>query len=111
MAPSRRRLLGTLAGTALTGAAGCGGGGDGTSSPAEGTTSGPDATTAGSGGAATVAVAAHPDLGEILVDGDGLTLYMFDADDRGAGTSSCTDGCRQSWPPLTAEGDPAAGGE
>jgi len=56
-----------------------------------------------------VAAAAHADHGEILVDGDGRTLYMFDQDSRGDLASACTDGCADAWPPLTAEADPAAG--
>ncbi len=54
-------------------------------------------------------VADHPDLGEILVDGEGRTLYMFDSDTRGAGESACSGGCAGSWPPLTVEDSPGAG--
>lgn len=58
----------------------------------------------------TVAVRDHRDLGEILVDADGLTLYAFETDERGAGESRCTGDCADSWPPLTvAEGEPRAG--
>jgi predicted lipoprotein with Yx(FWY)xxD motif len=52
----------------------------------------------------TVAVNAT-DLGDILVDGDGNTLYMFVPDEQGA--STCYDDCEQNWPPLT--GTAAAG--
>ncbi len=60
------------------------------------------------GGDATVQVTDHEEYGEILVGPDGLTLYMFDADEQGAGESACHDGCAENWPPLTDE-DPAAG--
>lgn len=40
------------------------------------------------------------DLGDVLVDGDGMTLYVFDADD--VDTSACTDGCLDTWPPVLA---------
>ncbi len=46
-------------------------------------------------------------LGAMLVDTDGLTLYVFDNDTDG--TSACTDVCATAWPPLTVEGDPVVG--
>ena len=63
-----------------------------------------------SGSSATVRVRSHPDLGEILVGPDGRTLYMFDRDTRGEGASACSGGCLEAWPPLTVDGEPAAGG-
>jgi predicted lipoprotein with Yx(FWY)xxD motif len=59
--------------------------------------------------AATVSVGSHPDLGSVLVDSAGMTLYMFDQDTKGAGSSTCSGGCAESWPPLTVEGEPMAG--
>jgi len=41
-------------------------------------------------------------LGQILVDADGMTLYIF-LDDT-AGTTTCVDACAQTWPPLIASG-------
>lgn len=59
----------------------------------------------GSGGA-SVALA-DSKLGRILVDGDGRTLYLFEAD---KGTASTCDGaCASAWPPLTTAGQPIAG--
>ena len=52
-----------------------------------------------------VTVADHDDLGQILVDGDGMTLYMFDSDEQGADASTCTGGCAESWPPVVVESD------
>ena len=46
-------------------------------------------------------------LGQILVDGAGKTLYLFDSD-QGT-TSACTGGCLGTWPPLTASGAPTGG--
>ena len=54
---------------------------------------------------ATVAIASS-DLGDIVVDGEGRTLYMFVPDDGGEPT--CTDACAETWPVL--EG-PATAGE
>jgi predicted lipoprotein with Yx(FWY)xxD motif len=44
---------------------------------------------------------ADSDLGQIIVDGDGKTLYMFDPDS--AGTPTCYDDCAGAWPPLLAD--------
>ena len=52
--------------------------------------------------AAGVALAvAESDLGQIIVDGEGKTLYMFDPDS--AGTPTCYDDCATAWPPLLAD--------
>lgn len=57
---------------------------------------------------ATVALSEHPDLGSILADASGNTLYTFDGDE--AGVSNCTEGCAEIWPPFTLDsGDPTAG--
>ena len=56
-------------------------------------------------------VRSHPDLGDVLVDADGMTLYMFDQDTNGEAASTCTGGCAESWPLLTVDGDPTAGDE
>jgi len=56
-----------------------------------------------------VQVRAHPELGDILVDAEGMTLYMYDADTQGAGSSTCYDGCAAAWPPLTGDGGTAVG--
>ncbi|MCI3949748.1 MAG: hypothetical protein K0R11_1682 [Acidimicrobiales bacterium] len=57
-------------------------------------------------GGAEVAVA-EADLGEVVVDADGMTLYVFD-NDQGT-TSTCEGGCAEQWPPLETEGEPTAG--
>ncbi len=43
--------------------------------------------------------------GQILVDGDGMTLYGFTPDE--GGTPTCYDACAGNWPPVLAD-DPAA---
>ena len=55
---------------------------------------------------ATVAVE-DSDLGQIVVDAEGRTLYVFFADT--GSESTCYEDCEASWPPLTVEGDPVAG--
>ena len=46
-------------------------------------------------------------LGQVIVDAEGMTLYMFDKDTEGI--SACYDDCAVAWPPLLAEGEPAVG--
>lgn len=70
-----------------------------------------DSATAGDDamGDATVAVASS-EFGDILVDGEGRTLYLFTPDDQGDPT--CTDDCAAAWPPFegpAATGDGADG--
>ena len=59
-----------------------------------------------SGGKGSVALASTS-LGKVLVDGNGRTLYLFEAD---KGTmSNCGGACASAWPPLTTSGKPSAG--
>ncbi|HXG36178.1 MAG TPA: hypothetical protein VNL15_04350 [Dehalococcoidia bacterium] len=70
-----------------------------TSPPAQATT--PAAT------AVTVASRSHPQLGTILTDAQGKTLYTFTPDPPNG--SACTGDCAQRWPPLTLRsGTPTA---
>jgi predicted lipoprotein with Yx(FWY)xxD motif len=56
---------------------------------------------------ATVSVAMNAKLGQILVDGNGRTLYLFEAD-KGS-SSTCYGACASYWPPLLTSGAPMAG--
>lgn len=69
-----------------------------------GPTSGPSSGATAAG--LTIAVA-ETDLGTVLADGDGMTLYVFDSDD--VDTSACTGGCLDAWPPVL--GDEVTAGE
>ncbi|MDJ0341050.1 hypothetical protein QMK19_08505 [Streptomyces sp. H10-C2] len=75
-----------------------------TSSTATSSTATP--STAASGAAATVGVASSKH-GPILVDGQGRTLYLFEADK--STTSTCEAACVTAWPPLISSGAPKAG--
>jgi predicted lipoprotein with Yx(FWY)xxD motif len=46
-------------------------------------------------------------LGQILVDGQGRTLYLFQTDT--AGRSACDGACATAWPPYLSTGAPRAG--
>ena len=43
-------------------------------------------------------------LGNILVDGKGMTVYYYQPDVPNSGVSTCTGGCSQHWPAATAFG-------
>jgi predicted lipoprotein with Yx(FWY)xxD motif len=58
-------------------------------------------------GEATVNVADVGTYGSVLVNGDGMPLYVFSLDT--GGTSACTGDCTSEWIPLTSQGTPAAG--
>jgi predicted lipoprotein with Yx(FWY)xxD motif len=70
------------------------------------TTAPADAGGGASDQAATVAYA-ETSLGDALVDESGLTLYVFDNDTPG--TSTCTEGCAEAWPPVIVPGDIVVG--
>lgn len=64
----------------------------------------------GMGGAssgASVAVSSHPFLGEVLVRGDGLTLYTYGGDRPGTcdapPLSGCSADCAIAWPPVLVD--------
>jgi predicted lipoprotein with Yx(FWY)xxD motif len=95
--PSRYLITSAIAAAALLAAA-CGG-----TTPSTANTS-PSPSTAAS--AATIAVA-NSALGQILVDGKGLTVYLFVADHTTA--STCYTSCAQLWPPVLTSGAPLAG--
>src|SRR5215203_2265053 len=101
------RLATSLLGFGLILAA-CGGGGAATSPSTAATAAPPsveasapasEAPASGSPAAAAGTVnLGETSLGSVLVDGEGMTLYVF-TNDTG-GTSSCYDDCASSWPPL-----------
>ena len=93
-------LAGAAAIFAALAVAGCGGGGGGEATAA------PAPPRTASGGPATVGVATT-DLGKILVDSTGRTVYLFKKD---TGTkSACSGACASAWPPVRASGKPTVG--
>ncbi|MDQ1458909.1 MAG: hypothetical protein QOI08_393 [Actinomycetota bacterium] len=96
-----------LAGGAIVALAGlvlaaCGSSG-GTSSRSSASSQPPTTST---GTPATVSVTSTT-LGNILVDAQGRTLYLFQKDS--GTTSTCTGACANAWPPLIAPGAPTSG--
>jgi len=86
---------------------------------ADATTSAPVEETTTTAGAATETTApateggaegihtADTDLGAVLVDGEGFTIYVFTNDTEG--TSTCYDDCAANWPAVP--GDTAVGSD
>jgi predicted lipoprotein with Yx(FWY)xxD motif len=121
------KIYASIATLALSGAllvTGCGSSGNSYGSNGESTTAAPSnsetsggrysetsgygqsssSPSSGSGGA--VAVASVGDLGKVLVDSEGFTLYYFEKDK--GGKSACYGACASAWPPLTTGGAPHA---
>jgi predicted lipoprotein with Yx(FWY)xxD motif len=89
-------------------AAGCGGNSSG--SGGGGIYGGGTATPANSApsGVATV-TATSTKLGQVLVDGSGRTLYLFEKDQPDQ--SACAGGCAAAWPPDQSSATPKAGSQ
>jgi predicted lipoprotein with Yx(FWY)xxD motif len=68
----------------------------------------PAASPSAPAAAGTTIALADSSLGKILVDGKGMTLYMFTPDD-GQAVPTCNDKCAATWPPLIADGTPTLG--
>jgi predicted lipoprotein with Yx(FWY)xxD motif len=77
-----------------------------TSTAATGAPASASAPTGGSKGT-VIQVADDPDLGQILTDAKGNTVYLFEKDEEG--DSYCTGPCASSWPPVTTKGSAVAG--
>ena len=107
-ARTRTLAVAGMAAVALA-ATGCGGtsGGEGTAGYGGEPRAGYGAPSPAAGGSAAASVAlADSNLGKILVDGKGRTLYLFQADKEA--TSTCDGACASAWPPLTTAGRPIA---
>jgi predicted lipoprotein with Yx(FWY)xxD motif len=103
-----KRVTMTIAGTVAVAAlaAGCASSSKTSSTPSPGTSSAAPAA-ASAHGAATLRAASSPE-GQILVDGSGRTLYLFQSDT--SSTSTCNGACATAWPPDTTSGTPSASG-
>ncbi len=106
-----------MAAVAAAALAGCGStAGNGTSSGVSSpTTAASSSSSSGSGssGSSSAAdlTAAKSSLGQIIVDGKGMTVYAFDKDVADSGKSNCTGGCASLWPAVVAKsGTPSVSG-
>lgn len=60
--------------------------------------------------AGQLAVSTNPDLGKVLTDSAGMTLYRFDADTAEPPKSNCDGDCAEAWPPVPADDATAGAG-
>jgi predicted lipoprotein with Yx(FWY)xxD motif len=106
--------VGGVAAIALA-VAGCGGAsggqggsayGGGSSQPTAAASAPATAAPASNGSSAASITLADSNLGKILVNGKGKTLYLFQAD-KGS-TSTCNGACASAWPPVITKGAPIA---
>jgi predicted lipoprotein with Yx(FWY)xxD motif len=65
-------------------------------------------TSAEGGSAAVVSVGTAKDVGQVLVDSKGMTLYYFEKDGKGTGKSKCSGACAEAWPPQLTSGEATA---
>jgi predicted lipoprotein with Yx(FWY)xxD motif len=76
---------------------------------ATGAAAGSTSSTAAAGATAPTISLARTSLGMVLVDGGGRTLYEFEKDRLGAGTSACIAACPKAWPPVLSAVAPKPG--
>jgi predicted lipoprotein with Yx(FWY)xxD motif len=67
-------------------------------------------SSASTSAASTTLALATTNLGEVVVDAQGRTLYMYGKDTAGSGKSACTGACLTAWPPVIATGAPTVTG-
>ena len=75
-----------------------------TSAAGSSSTSGPASTSAPAAATADLKVA-DSKSGQIVVDGKGMSVYYYTKDVKDSGTSACTGGCLDAWPPVLATAD------
>jgi len=92
-----------LAGVAALAVAACSGSGSNPTPVATPMTNPTQAATEAPPAAGVEMAVASSSLGDIVVDGEGLALYLFQQDTQGDGMSVCNDDCAASWPPLVVE--------
>lgn len=73
---------------------------------ASATTPTPAAAGGSAGGSSTAGVLlkiASTSLGQVVVDGNGMTIYQYDKDTQNSGKSTCTGQCAAAWPAVETD--------
>src|SRR4051812_30894773 len=94
------KRLTPLLGLVALAAAACGGGSSGGTQKV---------SSQSGGGGGTVVATTSGSNGTYLVDGKGMTLYLFKADK--SSTSTCSSACASYWPAYTTTGTPSVSGD
>lgn len=99
--------LGTVALILILGLAGCTSASDSGGDPYSGGTGGESSAPADEPAedADVALMTADSSLGSIVVDGEGMTVYMFDKDTQGADASTCEGECADNWPAVTVDSE------
>ncbi|MGJ9403164.1 COG4315 family predicted lipoprotein [Arthrobacter sp. KK5.5] len=111
MYADKNRYALTLAGAVLAAMALAGCGGTSTDAPEAPASSVPAESSAASESPSEDAAAsvdlmvADSEEGEIVVDGEGMSLYYFTKDTKDSDTSACTGDCLVAWPIAVASSD------
>lgn len=71
---------------------------------------GPSAQGGRTGPAKTLTVQDDQELGQVVTDSEGWTLYRFEEDTAEPPASTCEGSCAETWPPVPAEDALASGG-
>jgi predicted lipoprotein with Yx(FWY)xxD motif len=90
---SRWITIGSLAGAATLALAACG-----SSSGTKAATGTPATTAAAAAKGITISSASVPGVGTVLVNGDGMTLYLLTSEQGGKLTCTDDNGCTKVWP-------------
>ncbi|TPW76533.1 COG4315 family predicted lipoprotein [Schumannella soli] len=77
--------------------------GDSSSAPADDSSA--DSGSDSSADATAALTTADSSLGTIVVDGEKMTVYMFDKDTQNATSSACSGQCAAAWPAVHADSD------
>jgi predicted lipoprotein with Yx(FWY)xxD motif len=101
-----KRSVASLA-VALVLLAGCGGDESPTTETTTPQTTAPPTTAASPEPTGALVESADSDLGTIVTDAEGRTLYFFLNDT--SSESTCYEQCAENWPAFATEGDPQAG--
>ncbi|MDR6969883.1 hypothetical protein [Leifsonia shinshuensis] len=107
VSPSRIAALAAGAAAVLLALAACSSPGGGVYAPPSGSGSSSSSSSSGSGTAAgsSALKTGTTTLGTVVVDGAGLTAYVFDKDTANSGKSVCTGACAAQWPAIETSSD------
>lgn len=94
----------------LSGCAGTGGTSPSPTTAAPSSAAGPSSPSGPASASAPAAATADlkvadSSAGKIVVDGKGMSVYYYTKDVKDSGTSACTGGCLEAWPPVLATAD------
>lgn len=100
--PPRTLAAAAVAAVAAIALTACGASGGGTDPSGGGATAAAPETLAAPEGTVLTANSTAQ-LGTVVIDGLGWTLYRFDGDSAQPPTSNCAGDCAETWPPVLAE--------